>query len=407
VNGIDHNVAWDRAPDEPSGFSQTWTWLGQDPTQWKDDSMEFPSVASGDNGRVGIVVGDFAAEVHFWESINNGVSFAETLITTAAKDTLNLPTEPDSTATVFLPWINTDIVYVGEEPHIVWTAAQGAQLGGVGLFDYRTRILHWSPSTGIDTVVVAQYQSAIPSDTLTYVSGGLNHLAVDWPQVGICPLGEVLVIIYVAFNPDDVDKTNDIGFGDILAVYSGDNGETWSEPINISNPNGLYPGTDDRYPSISPVNYEAAISPGMDAYIVYQTDNSAGSYLQGEEDVNLDYFLFMGIDLDIPPHELSMSGPKPGIAGMENTFEVSGATHGERVNFLYGNNPGITTDPYCPGEMVNIHDPNLFGYDVANNKGNANLTVFVPSEASGRTSLFQAFEKVNCKVSNLIEYTFP
>ncbi len=297
VNGIDHNVAWDRAPDVGSGFSQTWTWLGEDSLDYKGSSMEFPSLASGDNGKVGIVVANFGAEVHFWESLDNGQTFAETLITTAATDTFGLPTDPDSTATVFLPYLNSDIAYVGDEPHIVWGAGQGGlSEGAVVLYDFESRILHWSPSTGIDTVVIAAYQSAIPSEVETYVDGGFNHLAIDWPQIGSSPGGDRLYVVYTGMNANDVDPVNLIGFGDIWVVYSEDNGETWSEPINVSNPDGAYPGADDRYPSISPVNYEAAIEPGMDAYIVYQTDDTGGSFLQGEESANQDYFLFIGVD---------------------------------------------------------------------------------------------------------------
>ena len=297
MNGITHNVAWDRT-DSTGGFTQTWTWLGQDPADWSEAAMEFPSVASGANGRAGIVVGDFAADVHFFESTDSGLSYAETLITNAAQDTIGLPPGPDSSATVFLPWINTDIGYAGEEPHIVWTAAQAAQVGGIVLYDLRTRILHWSPSTGIDTVVVASYQGTYPAETETYVSGGSNHLSIDWPQIGVSPDGGLLYVLYVAFDPNDVDPGNGIGLGDIWGTYSIDNGESWSGPINLSNPGGAYPGTDDRYPSLSPVNYEAALEPGKDAYFVYQSDNTGGSFVQGEESANWDYYLFSGVDFD-------------------------------------------------------------------------------------------------------------
>lgn len=119
MNGITHNVAWDRASDIASGFSQTWTWLGVDAADWSQAAMEFPSMASGTEGRVGIVISDFAADLHLFESTDNGVTFAESLITNASQDTIALPSEPDSSATVFLPWINSDIVYLGTEPHIV------------------------------------------------------------------------------------------------------------------------------------------------------------------------------------------------------------------------------------------------------------------------------------------------
>ncbi len=299
VNDIAANVAYDRAPDIVTGFSQSWTWFGQDVARWKDGDMQWPSIASGGDGRVGVAIVDFAADVHFYESTDDGVSFEETVITNAAEDTVGLPEEPDSAATVFLPWINGEVTYVGEEPHVVWTGLQGANVGGVVLFDYRTRILHWSPSTGIDTVVVSENQSAVPSEVDTYVNPGSNHTSIDWAQIGASPAGDVLSIVYVAFDADDVDPGNGIAFGDIMGVYSVDGGESWSEPVNISNPDGMYPGTDDRYPSISPLNHETALLPGMDAYLVYQTDDTGGSFLQGEEGANWDYFLFTGVDFDV------------------------------------------------------------------------------------------------------------
>ncbi len=299
-NGIAFNVGYDRAVDAASGFSQTWRFFGEEAYRWENADMEWPAIASGENGKVGVVIPDFSRDIHLYESSNNGIAFDEILVTNAAEDTLDLPSGPDDNATIFFPWINTAIVYVGEEPHVVWTGLQGARQGGVVLYDYRTRILHWSPTTGIDTVVVSNYQGAIPSDTLTYVDGGSNFASIDWPEIGASPDGSVLFVVYTAFNPDDYDASTLLHYGDILGVYSTDNGETWSEPVNISNPGGMYPGADDRYASISPVNHEAAIEPGMDAYILYQSDGTAGSFSQGEEDANWDYCLFEGIDFVIP-----------------------------------------------------------------------------------------------------------
>jgi|GEM_PF-4305018 len=299
VNGIAHNVAWDRAPDITTGFSQTWTFLGEDPARWSETNMEYPTLASGPGGRVAIVIADFAADVHFYESTDNGISFAETLITTAATDTFGLPTDPDSSATVFLPYLNCDMVYVDEEPHIVWTALQGAQAAGVGLYDYGTRIYHWSPSTGTNTVTISQYQSAVPSEA-GYVFPGANHATIDWPQIGTSPDGNVLYMVYVAFNSDDTTAVSGIGYGDIFGTLSVDNGVTWTDPVNLTNPGGLYPGADDRYPSISPINYETAIAPGNDFCVVYQTDDTGGSVVQSEESVNLDFFLFLPVDLEEP-----------------------------------------------------------------------------------------------------------
>jgi hypothetical protein len=86
--------------------------------------------------------------------------------------------------------------------------------------------------------------------------------------------------------------------------------------------------------------------------------------------------------------ELNLTSPTPGVAGMDNTLSVSGATPNERVYFIYGFVPGSTAIPGCPGDSAGINSPRILGF----------------SEA--RTILFQAVEIANCMVSNLVEYTF-
>jgi hypothetical protein len=306
INDVSYNVGRVVSPGHNQGFSDGWRWFGFDWDHWKSGDMQWPAVSSGENGRVGVVVPDLAADVHLFESTDAGRSFRGSIITTAVTDTLNLPQDIDTLATIFLPWQNADIVYAGEEPHIVWTALQGANdpRYGLLLYDYKSRILHWSPSTGIDTVVVSHYQGALPSEPETFIETSLNHTSIDWPQVGISPEGEVLYVVYVGFSPDDIDPLNNKSFGDIMGVYSTDNGNSWSLPQNITNPDGSYPGRDDRYPSISPVNHEATAQPGMDACVVYQSDGSAGSFVLGEESLNQDYLVFTGIDFNIPSDDI-------------------------------------------------------------------------------------------------------
>ncbi|MFQ6103020.1 MAG: hypothetical protein ACE5OP_01865 [Candidatus Glassbacteria bacterium] len=314
ANGIFRNVGYVRAAGMVSGFNRLWNFFGKPWHDWNNGDMEWPAVQSGDNGKVGVAVPDFAANIHFYESTNAGISFYETVIRPAGLDTIDLPPLPDTLATVFLPWQNVDIVYIGEEPHIVFTALQAAQDPDLGLilYDYGARILHWSPSTGIDTVVVSEFQGAVPSEEETFLYGGLNHTSIDWPQIGTSPDGKTIYIVYVGFNPDDVDDINGISFGDIYCVYSTDNGESWSAPANISNPEGLYTGTDDRYPSIAPVNHSASMEPGKDVYIVYQSDNTAGSSVWEEEPANWDYLLFTGFNLEFATGmERDEKGPTP------------------------------------------------------------------------------------------------
>jgi len=104
--------------------------------------------------------------------------------------------------------------------------------------------------------------------------------------------------------------------------------------------------------------------------------------------------------------ELILTGPTPGVAGMENTLSVSGATPNERVYFIHGFIPGSTAIPGCPGDSAGINSPRILGFSEADFEGNASYTAFVPGGASGRTILFQAVEIANCIVSNLVEYAF-
>jgi hypothetical protein len=105
-------------------------------------------------------------------------------------------------------------------------------------------------------------------------------------------------------------------------------------------------------------------------------------------------------------HDFVLTGPTPGIAGEENTLSVNGVTPYERVYFVYGFVPGSFNVPGCPGVTVGINSPRILGFSEADSKGNASYTVFVPGGASQRTILFQAVEIANCRVSNLVEYTF-
>lgn len=310
VNNITFNVAHARSAGYNQDFSGRWQWFGQywdwERGVWKSQDMQWPAIASGADARCAVAIPDLAADVHLFESTNGGLSFSDTLITTAGSDTLDLPEDVDSLATIFLPWQNVDIVYKGAEPHIVWTALQGARdpRYGLLLYDYRSRILHWSASTGIDTVVVSRYQGAVPSEPETFVRTGANHTAVDWPQIGVSEDGDVLYVVYVGFSPNDVDPTNNISFGDIMGVCSTDGGNSWSDPQNLTNPDGSYPGMDDRYPSISPANNGAGMEPGMDAYIVYQADATAGSFVIGEEPLDWDYLVFTGVAFDVPANDV-------------------------------------------------------------------------------------------------------
>ena len=106
------------------------------------------------------------------------------------------------------------------------------------------------------------------------------------------------------------------------------------------------------------------------------------------------------------PMELSMLGPRPGIAGQVNTLIATGATPGARVYFTYGVGAGSTNVPGCPGLSVDIRSAALAGSTLADANGDARLDTNVPRTARGRQVLLQAVEQENCVRSRLALHTF-
>ncbi len=106
------------------------------------------------------------------------------------------------------------------------------------------------------------------------------------------------------------------------------------------------------------------------------------------------------------PTELSMLGPRPGIAGQVNTLIATGATPGARVYFTYGVSTGSTSVPGCPGLSVDIRSATLAGSALADVNGDARLDTHVPQAARGRQVLLQAVEQVNCVRSQVALHRF-
>jgi hypothetical protein len=303
-------------------------------------------------------------------------------------------------------------------PHVVWPAyqAQGAlpdsmyTPGSDGLFQYRTKLEHWDPVNGVNTI----YRH--PVGLADIATGTQFTYNVGHPTIGFGTSGDTVYVVYEGFVDSDMEPGGLFGFGDIYASVSTDAGATWKDRVNVTHSRG----SDDLFPAIARVNPQGAFPslPGFhagyfdginDFVMVYQNDDVAGTFLGGEENTaNWDMILVAPVDVGDPlPASLTLTGPDPGIAGMENTFAVSGAAPSGRVQFLYGLLPGSTSAPECPDTEVGIHEPVSAGVAIADDSGNAELTIFVPDGASGWEILFQAIEKTSCRTSDLVIYMFP
>ncbi|MEA3274764.1 MAG: S8 family serine peptidase [Pseudomonadota bacterium] len=113
------------------------------------------------------------------------------------------------------------------------------------------------------------------------------------------------------------------------------------------------------------------------------------------------------LDACVPASGLALLPPQPGIAGQVNQFDVTGATPGGRVHYVYGFSDGSTPVPGCVDTQVAISNAKVFGSETADASGAASYSKFVPSVVSGREVLIQAVEIGTCTVSNRVDHLFP
>ena len=104
---------------------------------------------------------------------------------------------------------------------------------------------------------------------------------------------------------------------------------------------------------------------------------------------------------------LLLSEPDPGLPGQLNSWTATGAGAGNRVAYVRGSAAGTFPAPGCPGVDLGIDSPKRMGQVVADGAGTAVLSVAVPGGLSGETTLFQAFDRGDCTVSNVVSFTFP
>ena len=116
--------------------------------------------------------------------------------------------------------------------------------------------------------------------------------------------------------------------------------------------------------------------------------------------------------VDVSPFEFEgrtfvMQPPVPGVAGQMNIFAVRGAPPHTIVHFVWGLHTGRTRIPGCPPSVVlGIGAPQILGTSFVSIRGNADLGLVVPRQASGLSILLQAVQVDSCTVCDVLEFTF-
>lgn len=103
--------------------------------------------------------------------------------------------------------------------------------------------------------------------------------------------------------------------------------------------------------------------------------------------------------------DLFLDAPTPGIAGQINRHDVFNVTPDAPVYYAYAFNPGTTPLPVC-GMSLNLDRARQSGVALAGADCAGNISLNVPSQASGLTLYFQAIEPSTCRKSNVVQYTF-
>ncbi len=104
---------------------------------------------------------------------------------------------------------------------------------------------------------------------------------------------------------------------------------------------------------------------------------------------------------------ITLLPPDPGTVGVRSALVVEGVPEGESVAVVFGLSMGETPVPGCALETVDLADPSLVGWAIADEWGTATVSAVFPRRAAGRDILFQAVVPATCEGSNLVEHEVP
>jgi len=102
---------------------------------------------------------------------------------------------------------------------------------------------------------------------------------------------------------------------------------------------------------------------------------------------------------------MSQKPPVPSGVGIDATFPVTGAQPGGFVVTVLGLKSASIQLP-CPGQVLRIGDPILFGHSAADESGNSFVRAFVPAALKGFSIRFQSVDVTSCIASTLLVHKF-
>jgi hypothetical protein len=202
------------------------------------------STEAGPGGIAFVLGSDYNGDeqIKFWTSNDNGLTF--TLQTGSNAP----PGYIFSGADTLVGYIDggKSGIYVGNEPHVVYSVyasnSEGLPAPANTNWYKKAKIVHWSPSTGIDTVA-GRFNMPNMTDTLTHAL----VTPVCQPSLGV--FNGMLYCTFTAFlrgNVQTVDNGAIVNCGEIFITFSVDNGNTWTTPVNITNT----PNIEEKHSSV-------------------------------------------------------------------------------------------------------------------------------------------------------------
>ncbi len=158
-------------------------------------------------------------------------------------------------------------IYSSNEPHIVFGVySSAAYVLPNSFLEYRySKILHWSPSTGITTIADNLNSPAITDSINNTLVGPRCH-----PTIGRLANG-TLVCAFTGLTRGHLQPVGNgetFSTGDIYLSYSTNNGLNWSAPSNFTNTANI----EEKHPSILPSSLDNTVR------IIYYRDMKAGYY---------------------------------------------------------------------------------------------------------------------------------